>query len=130
VANVRDSPPSRVYYFELGRGTWRGRFAFRVTSWRRFWRERLGPRNRFLVLCLALCTRAFGRSGIESEMTAEPEAGRFGVARNRLRIDQLGITLYLAKEEYVLAPDGTKSSRASASGRSRSSSGTRSASLP
>ena len=107
MATARDSAPSHVYYFELGRGSWRGRFAFRVTSWRGFWRERLGLRNRFLVLGLAVFTRAFGRSAIESEMSADPEAGSFGVARNRLRIDRLGITLYLAEEEYVLAPDGT-----------------------
>ena len=40
-------------------------------------------------------------------MSIEPDAGRFGVARNRLRIDRLGIPLYLAQEEYVLDPDGT-----------------------
>jgi len=41
-------------------------------------------------------------------MTVAPDKGRFGVARNRLRIDRFGITLYLAREEYVLDPDGTR----------------------
>jgi hypothetical protein len=107
MASALESAPNRVYYFELGCGSWRGRFTFRVTSWRGFWHERIGPRNRFLVLCLAVFTRAFGRSAIDSVMSIEPEAGRFGVARNRLRIDRLGIALYLAQEEYVLDPDGT-----------------------
>jgi hypothetical protein len=99
--------PNRVYYFELGRGSWHGSFTFRVTSWRGFRRARIGLRDRFLVLLLSVFTRAFGRSGIESEMSAAPDEGRFGVARNRLRIDRFGITLYLAQEEYVLDPDGT-----------------------
>jgi hypothetical protein len=99
--------PNRIYYFELGRGSWQGRFTFHVTSWRGFWRARIGPRNRLFVLCLAVFTRAFGRASIASDMSAEPTAGRFGVARNRLRIDRFGITLYLAQEEYLLDPDGT-----------------------
>lgn len=106
MASALESAPNRVYYFELGRGWWRGRFTFRVTSWRGFWHDRIGPRNRLLVLCLALFTRAFGQSAIDSDMSAEPEAGRYGVARNRLRIDRFGITLYLAEEEYLLDPDG------------------------
>jgi hypothetical protein len=107
VTSAADSAPNRVYYFGLGRGSWRGGFTFTVTSWRSFWREPIGLRNRFLVLCLAVFTRALGGSSIASDMSAEPEAGRFGVARNRLRIDRIGLTLYLAEEEYVLDPDGS-----------------------
>jgi hypothetical protein len=108
MAGALDPAPNRVYYFELGQGSWRGPFTFRVTSWGGFWHERIGVRNRFLVLCLAFSTRALGRSTIDSVMSVEPDAGRFGVARNRLRIDRFGIPLYLAQEEYVLDPDETR----------------------
>jgi hypothetical protein len=40
-------------------------------------------------------------------MSMDPDAGRFGVARNRLLIVRFWIPLYLAEEEYVLDPDGT-----------------------
>jgi len=72
-----------------------------------FWKERIGIRNRFLVIAMFLFQKATGASVISSNMIAHPEKGSFGVATNTVRIHRLGLTLYLLNEEYALDPNGS-----------------------
>ncbi|QES46968.1 hypothetical protein DEJ50_02975 [Streptomyces venezuelae] len=91
----------------MGVGDWEGRFTFRVTSWPRFRRTRVGLRNRALVVAMVLAQRLTGPPRLESTIVADPSAGAFGVADNVVRLSTFGVTLYLLKERYLLAPDGT-----------------------
>ena len=84
-----------------------GGFSLLVTSWHQFGQERLGLRNRFLVISMFLFQKLTGASVISSHMLAHPEEGSFGVATNTVRIHRFGLTLYLLDEEYILDPDGT-----------------------
>lgn len=103
----RSDAPSHVYYFDVGTGDWRGLFTFRVTSWRRLRRTRgVGLLNRALVVAMDLTQRLTGPSRLDSTIVASPSAGAFGVADNVVRVSKFGVTLYLLKERYVLAPDG------------------------
>ncbi|MBM7808046.1 hypothetical protein JOD57_003883 [Geodermatophilus bullaregiensis] len=99
--------PSHVYYFEIGAGTWRGTFSFRVTDWRGLLRSGIGVRNLVLVAAMALTQRLTGRARLRSVIMPRPEEGPFGTALNRVRLSRLGITLYDLDERYELAPDGT-----------------------
>jgi hypothetical protein len=108
VTPLRSDAPSHIYYFDVGAGEWRGQFTFRVTSWRRLRRARgVGLRNRGLVVAMALTQRLTGASRLESAIAAHPASGAFGVAENVVRLSKFGVTLYLLRERYVLAPDGT-----------------------
>ncbi|MER5932554.1 hypothetical protein [Streptomyces sp. NPDC002054] len=103
----RSDAPSHIYYFDVGAGTWHGEFTFRVTSWDRFRNTAgIGLLNRALVVAMALTQRLTGAARLESTIVANPSAGAFGVADNVVRISKFGVTLYLMKERYVLAPDG------------------------
>ncbi|MFG2985542.1 hypothetical protein ACGFYQ_30515 [Streptomyces sp. NPDC048258] len=110
--NVGSAPPhsdapSHIYYFDVGAGNWQGEFTFRVTSWRRLRNTAgVGLRNRALVVAMALTQRLTGASRLESTIVATPSAGAFGVADNVVRLSKFGVTLYLLKERYLLAPDG------------------------
>jgi hypothetical protein len=101
------SAPSHVYYFEIGAGTWRGTFTFRVTDWRRLLRGGIGVRNLVLVAAMAFTQRLTGRARLRSTIVPRPEEGRFGTALNRVRLSRFGITLYDLDERYELDPDGT-----------------------
>ncbi|MFB7462881.1 hypothetical protein ACFCZ1_05135 [Streptomyces sp. NPDC056224] len=106
-APSRSDAPSHIYYFDVGAGDWQGEFTFRVTSWRRLRTTRgIGLRNRALVIAMALTQRLTGASRLESTIIASPSAGAFGVADNVVRVSKFGVTLYLLKERYLLAPDG------------------------
>ncbi|MGW0751392.1 hypothetical protein [Streptomyces sp. NPDC002587] len=106
-APSRSDAPSHIYYFDVGAGGWQGEFTFRVTSWRRLRTTRgIGLRNRALVVAMALTQRLTGASRLESTIIASPSAGAFGVADNVVRVSKFGVTLYLLKERYLLAPDG------------------------
>ncbi|MEU9378109.1 hypothetical protein AB0D94_30720 [Streptomyces sp. NPDC048255] len=103
----RSDAPSHIYYFDVGAGDWQGEFTFRVTSWQRLRSARgIGLRNRALVVAMALTQRLTGASRLESTIVATPSAGAFGVADNVVRVSKFGVTLYLLKERYLLAPDG------------------------
>jgi hypothetical protein len=106
VVSASQTAGNQVYYFDVGRGTWRGRFRFRVTSWRGFWQERSGIRNRFLVLGMAATQRVLGKATIDSRIRIFPGEGSFGVARNLVRIHKFRVTLYLLNESYMLDPNG------------------------
>jgi hypothetical protein len=95
---------NQVYYFEVGQGTWRGTFAFRVTSWAGFRRDRIGLVNRFLAVSMALFQKLLPKATIDSRIQSDPAEG---VARNEVRIHRLGLTLYLLNEEYTLNADGS-----------------------
>lgn len=106
-APSRSDAPSHIYYFDVGAGTWQGEFTFRVTSWQRLRNTRgIGLRNRALVVAMALTQRLTGASRLDSTIVATPSAGAFGVADNVVRVSKFGVTLYLLKERYLLAPDG------------------------
>ena len=100
--------PSHVYYFSTGTGTWRGTFAFRVTSWRLLRQHRIGIVNGLLVYAMHASQRLTGRSRLDSTIVARPDEGTFGVAENVVRLSKLRLTLYLLRERYVLDPDGTR----------------------
>ena len=93
---------SQTYYFEVGKGTWRGTFDFKITDRAGYKRARLGLKNRLLMRGMTVMTP--GR--IDSELWAHPDEGAAGVAGNTVRISKFGITLYLLRETYTLDPNG------------------------
>lgn len=98
---------NQVYYLEVGKGEWLGEFSFAVTSWDRFRQERIGLRNRLLVLSMRIMQKLFGPGRITSVLKAYPNEGEIGVATNVVRIHKFGLTLYLLNETYALHADGT-----------------------
>ena len=96
-----------MYYFEIGQGRWQGSFAFRITDRAGFRSARLGVKNRVLVYGLWFIHRLFRHTLIDSTIWASPDQGVAGVAGNTVRISKLGVTLYLLKETYTLAEDGS-----------------------
>jgi hypothetical protein len=99
-------PASHVYYFDIGRGQWSGKFTFRVTNWRRLRRASIGVANLFLVFGMHTIVRVFGRAKLESVVTGDPDEGPAGVANNVVKITKLRIPLYLLHERYDLDPNG------------------------
>ena len=97
---------NQAYYFTIGRGRWRGTFAFRMTDRRALRAAGLRLRDRLLVFGMATTHRLFGASRIDSQVWASPEDGVAGVARNTVRISKLWLTLYLLRETYTLAANG------------------------
>jgi hypothetical protein len=95
---------NQAYYFFVGKGGWRGTFSFRVTDRRAFRGAPLTLRDRLLVHALEASHRALGASRIVSDIWAAPEEG---VAGNTVRISKLGVTLYLLRETYTLAANGS-----------------------
>jgi hypothetical protein len=93
---------SQIYYFEVGKGIWRGSFDFKITDRDGFKRARLGLKDRLLMRGMTVMTP--GR--IDSELWAHPDEGAAGVAGNTVRISKFGLTLYLLKETYTLDPNG------------------------
>jgi len=93
---------SQIYYFEIGQGTWRGSFDFRITDRKGFKEAALGLKNRLLLRGMSWMTP--GR--IDSTLWSRPEDGVAGVAGNTVRISKFGMTLYLLRETYTLAEDG------------------------
>jgi hypothetical protein len=120
---------SQTYYFRIGRGHWRGAFGFRIVDRAAFRAARLTLKQRLLARGMALVHRLTGDSRIDSDVWARPEDGVAGVAGNTVRISRFGITLYLLRETYTLAENGTDVAvhAHERSGRSRSYSATRNA---
>jgi hypothetical protein len=104
------APPlldSQIYYFSIGRGHWRGAFGFRITDLAQFHAAALSLKERLLARGMALASRLTGDSRIDSDVWARPEDGVAGVAGNTVRISRFGVTLYLLRETYTLAENGT-----------------------
>lgn len=101
-----DESANSTYYFQIGVGDWTGVFRFNITSWGRFWADRIGPKNRFLALSMFTSTKLFGSAKITSHLDGFPDQGEAGVAANDVRITKFGVTIYLLKEQYILHPDG------------------------
>jgi len=97
---------SQIYYFEIGKGRWRGAFSFLVTDWSTFRKTSLSLTERFLVVGMASVHRLVGDSRIDSEVWARPNDGVAGLAGNTVRISRFGLTLYLLKETYTLNLNG------------------------
>ncbi|MCX5388763.1 hypothetical protein [Streptomyces sp. NBC_00094] len=100
------NPPNHVYYFDIGTGIWQGKATFRVTSWRRLMRSRIGLTNKLLVTAMHIIERLTGAPRQDSTIVANPNEGEFGRADNVVRISKFGVTLYLLEEQYVLHSDG------------------------
>ncbi|MFE6833859.1 hypothetical protein ACFVFI_03305 [Streptomyces sp. NPDC057705] len=103
----RTTAPNHVYYFDIGTGIWHGKATFRVTSWRRLVRSRIGLTNTLLVTAMHVVELLTGAPRQESTIVAKPNEGEFGVADNVVRISKFGVTLYLLEERYVLDSNGT-----------------------
>jgi hypothetical protein len=104
------APPlldSQTYYFDIGRGRWRGAFFFRITDRTALRNAPLTLKERLLAKAMSLANRLTGDSRIDSDVWARPQDGIAGVAGNTVRISRFGITLYLLRETYTLAADGT-----------------------
>jgi hypothetical protein len=97
---------SRVYYFEVGQGRWRGKFSFRVTSWSHLRGAPIGLTDRMLVVGMALFSRLVGTAKISSEIVGHLDQGEAGVAYNQFRLHRFGLTLYRLDESYTLDPSG------------------------
>jgi hypothetical protein len=108
---VKPAPSSlldnQTYYFVIGHGEWRGSFSFRITSREKFRQAPLGLKNRLLLLGMRAVYRLFGKSRIDSKLWADRDRGVAGVAGNTVRISKFGLTLYLLKETYTLAQNGS-----------------------
>ncbi|MFJ7066257.1 hypothetical protein [Streptomyces sp. NPDC101115] len=103
----RTNAPNHVYYFDIGTGTWQGKATFRVTSWRRLLRSRIGLTNKLLATAMHVVQLLTGAPRQHSTIVAKPHEGEFGRADNVLRISKFGLTLYLLDEQYVLEGNGT-----------------------
>ncbi|MBB4980844.1 MULTISPECIES: hypothetical protein [Streptomyces] len=101
------SAPNHVYYFDIGTGTWHGKATFRVTSWRRLMRSRIGLPNKLLATAMHTIELLTGAPRQESTIVAKPDEGEFGQADNVVKISKFGVTLYLLEEQYVLDSNGT-----------------------
>jgi len=97
---------NQTYYFEVGRGQWRGAFSFRIADRAAFDAAPLSTRDRLLARGMELTHRLTGDSRIDSTVWARPDEGAAGVAGNTVRISRFGVTLYLLKETYTLDPNG------------------------
>jgi hypothetical protein len=107
---TRAAPPlldSQIYYFRVGRGSWRGAFGFRITDRAAFRAAQLTLKERLLARGMALVHRLTGNARIDSDVWARPEDGVAGVAGNTVRISRFGITLYLLRETYTLDENGS-----------------------
>lgn len=103
----RTTAPNHVYYFDIGTGTWHGKATFRVTSWRRLMRSRIGFTNKLLATSMHIVELLTGAPRQSSTIVAKPDEGEFGRADNVVRISKFGVTLYLLEEQYVLDRNGT-----------------------
>ncbi|MFI8763480.1 hypothetical protein ACIGN6_00905 [Streptomyces sp. NPDC053792] len=103
----RTAAPNRVYYFDIGTGTWHGKATFRVTSWRRLMRSRIGLANKLLATTMHTIELLTGAPRQSSTIVAKPDEGEFGQADNVVRMSKFGVTLYLLEEQYVLDSNGT-----------------------
>ncbi len=102
-----ESPASHVYYVQLGRGTWKGTFHFKITNWTVFTRANLGVKFRFIALATHLVGKWLGPSTITAHMEALPERGELGVVRNEIRMHKFWLCIYRQSIEYLLGPDGS-----------------------
>lgn len=94
-----------IYYFEIGLGNWIGSFHFKVINWKDFWSDRIGLKNRFLVISMIFVMKLFGSAKITSRLEGFRDEGVSGIVTNDVRITKLGLTLYLLREKYILQPD-------------------------
>jgi hypothetical protein len=97
---------SQRYYFETGRGRWRGAFAFRITDRAAFRAAPLSFKERLLARAMELTQRLTRDARIDSDVWSRPDEGVAGVAGNTVRISRFGLTLYLLRETYTLAANG------------------------
>jgi hypothetical protein len=97
---------SRFYYLTVGVGDWSGRFTFELTDWRAFWRDHLGPVNRFLSLCMIASFRTLGWGAITSTLRRVDDGGGPVRVENHVRIHRVGLGLYVLAETYTLDADG------------------------
>ncbi|MEV5969756.1 hypothetical protein [Streptomyces sp. NPDC051921] len=107
ITRHRTNAPNHVYYFDIGTGVWRGKATFRVTSWPRLMRSRIGLTNKLLATVMHVVELLTGAPEQESTIVAKPEEGEFGVADNVVKISKFGMSLYLLEEQYVLDSNGT-----------------------
>ncbi|MFD7977414.1 hypothetical protein [Streptomyces sp. NPDC059071] len=107
VPRNRTSAPNHVYYFDIGTGTWQGKATFRITSWRRLLRSRIGVTHKLLAIAMHVVELLVGPARQHSVIVAKPDEGEFGQADNVLTISKFGVTLYLLDEQYVLESNGT-----------------------
>ncbi len=98
-------PANIRYYCRIGVGDWLGDFDFRLTDWRRFRADAIGIKNRILALFLFAMFRIFRSAPISSKLAREHDSTPI-VVDNLVRIYKLGVTVYLLRERYTLAPDG------------------------
>jgi hypothetical protein len=94
---------SHVYYFEIGKGSWRGTFSFRITDFKKFFSARLGFVNKCLCLLTHFLLKLFGPAKIGSRIEPFPERS---AATNDIFMKKLGLVIYRQVIEYRLDPDG------------------------
>lgn len=94
-----------TYYIEIGLGQWIGSFHFKVVDWTQFWWDRIGLKDRLLVILMALAMKLLGWAKITSCLKRCPDEQGLRVVANDVRITKFGVTLYLLKEKYVLSSD-------------------------
>jgi hypothetical protein len=98
---------NQIYYFEVGRGQWRGKYYFVIDSWKGFRKSPMPFKYKLLVIMMHFVSKIFGHSAIRSLITATPEMQEKGVANNNYRVSKFGITLFFSNEDYLLDANGS-----------------------
>ena len=98
---------NQIYYFEVGRGNWHGRYSFVIRSWKGFRKSTMPLKYKILVLMMNMVNRVFGNSNIRSTITASPGMEISGIANNDYRVRKFGFTLFYSNEDYILDANGT-----------------------
>jgi hypothetical protein len=98
---------NEIYYFEVGRGQWHGKYSFAINSWKGFRKGGMPLKYKVLVIMMNLVNKIFGSSKIKSVITATPEMQQAGIANNDYRVTKFGITLFYSNENYILNTNGT-----------------------
>ena len=96
---------NHVYYFDIGLGNWIGEFRYKIINWGEFWSDKIGLKNRFLALTMAVTMGLFRRAKITSVLSPSSAEGKPNVVTNDVRITKFGIVIYLLLERYILDPD-------------------------
>ncbi len=98
---------NQIYYFEVGKGQWNGRYSFAIKDWKGFRKSKMVFKYKCLVIMINLINKIFGHSKIKSMITATSAMEKTGVANNDYRVSKFGITLFYSNEDYILNINGT-----------------------
>jgi hypothetical protein len=98
---------NQIYYFEVGKGDWSGKFSFAIKDWKGFRKSRMTFKYKCLVIIMNVVNKVFGQSKIKSTITATSEMEKSGIANNDYHVSKFGLTVFYSNEDYVLNMNGS-----------------------